>query len=303
MRKLIVLAAMAACLASQAYNTNGIAYGRDGAQNFPATSTADYKFWVGCVDGILEFREFLYLSKAGPGSEAAFTGTRLHSFTAYTDPFFGKVADFVVEGLYGSNIGYGRLAVARFRVTDSDFPGKTFGFYAIDIYLPGNLNTAVFSRTGITGNRSHVLIALGGVVNDADAFSEHGMAWGEVLGTTHRGENAAAKFNVADNYLFQFLFGSKNAFFRGDRVRSFRCTNNGLFGKQADFWLDGRLGTTQADTGRTAIAHVILTKTAFVYGSRIDLLYIAVYHPLNLTTPMYERVVFITQGQRDILCK
>lgn len=290
-----------ACAAATAQPsaTNGIAYGRDASVLTNRQSKSGFIYWVGCVDGNLEFQFFDYGDTSVGGEQVFFAGLRLVDFTAYRAPFFGKVADFWVEGLFGETLGSGRTAVAHFRVTESEYPGATVGYFTIDIFLPNSV-TPFFSRIGATKNSSEIILDPdAGFASGSGLVSDKGMAYGAFKTTTNRSEPVTVEFHVAYNYLQLFKYSNSPATtFVGDRVLSFQCQNDGLFGKQAEFWLAGRRGTP---VGTSTTAHVIVTDSALSNG--VSLMYIALYHGTNLSTPVHERVCFVPSGRINILCK
>lgn len=302
MKKILLTLFGAAIIGSAAVaETNvGIAYGRDKAQTTSQTISF-YDFWVAGTESGELLQQFVYGDTGnGPGGQTRFIATRMLKFTGYNDPFFGKVADVWLEGLYDYTTSQ-RVAIAHFHVTDSDYVGPTFGYFTMDIFLQGHPNSPVFSRVGWTGNNSHVLIpaSAGGLAGSQDGTQ--GLAYGAAKMQTNRQEPAAVAYHVAYNYLYKFLYQDPNIGFIGTRVRSFRCTNSGLFGKQAEFWLDGLAGDDPKNAHTTRVARVIVTHSADQYG--VDLMYIAVYHPSNLNKPLYERLCVLRASANNILCK
>lgn len=309
MKRLLILGAFALASVGMSESTVGIAYGTDMAVLTNHQTVAVYDYWVAGTQSGLLFGKFYFVDTGnGPGSYAVFVGSRLKSFKCYSDPFFGKVADFWVEGRYGQDpANGGRSALAHVRVTDSDFAGSpaTFAYFAIDVSLPNAPNNSIFSRIGVTFNASHILCAdnVGGQAG-GQGVSDKGLAYSPpkgVVGITNRVEAAAALYKVAYNGLLQFAYQDAHLGFVGNRLHSFLCSNTGVFGEQAEFWMEGRAGDSIKTAGTNRVARVVITESNSPLA--YDLLYIAVYHPANLNKPIYERLVFILAGKNTILCK
>lgn len=302
LRSLLALCAFCTAVAGFSYVTNGLVYGEDTSLFNNRGTTAGYVLWLGCVDDHPEFLGFRYGEAIVNAINTTFEGSRLVSFVGYRDPFFGKVADVWVEGYYNGFLYSGRATVAHFRVTQSEWPGTTFSYFTMDIYLPGHLDRPVQSTYGIGNNKINILIGQdAGLAPGAGVPSNKGVAYGGLKADTNRNENASSEYWVANNGLLGFAYLAPNVYFRGDRVRSFQCTDHGFFGKQAEFWLDGRLGQSKGTVGRSVIARVIVTQTASVLSA--DFMYIAFYLPGHPDAPIYERFLISAPGSNHILCK
>lgn len=309
MKKLLIFGALALSSVVLAESNVGTAYGQDVTLLTNHKTVAKYDYWVAGTESGLLFGKFLFFDSGnGPGSSATFRGARLHSFKCYSDPFYGRVADFTMEGYFDQDLAFhGRLALARVVVSDSDFGGfpGTVGYFAIYVSLPNAPGKPIFSRMAATTNKSHILCKESpGPLAGGQGFSDKGLAYterGSVNGVTNRLEPAAALYNVAYNYLYQFIYQDAHLGMVGKRVRSFQCTNSGPFGETAEFWLDVLAGDSYKTAGTNRVARVIVTESNSPFAW--DLMYVALYHPGNLSVPIYERLVFITSGQNKILCK
>lgn len=241
----------------------------------------------------------------GPHTATSFLGLRLASFTGYIDPFFNKVVDIWVEGLWDNGSNSGRTALMHFITNESDRPGLTFSFVAVAVYLPGG-SAPVFTRFSIPFNRSHILLGDdAGPAPGGSAWSTQGLAYGQFNGSTNVeinfvGEPVSALYRVASNYLSEFLYANPRIAFRGSRVLSFHCTNSGPFGKNAEFWLDGYRGESLKNAFTPAVAHVFVTDSVAPWTQYA---YVAIFHPSNLSTPIHERFIFLTTGRNHILCR
>lgn len=310
MKRIFAFATLAAAFCTALAETNvGIAYARDTAGPSDHLTTAAFNFWVAGTENGLQFGHFSFIDSGnGPGSFATFKGHKLLSFKGYTHPYFNKVVDFWVEGFFDQDSAtgsHGRLTRLHMVINESDRAGKTFNFALVEVYLPGG-TTPIFTRFTIPFNRINIILADdAGLANGASLPGTRGFIYGAINGFTDNESNFIAEnykmvYQLADNYLFSFDYVNPRAAFHGTRIRSFSCTNTGLFGKNADVWLDGKVGDKLSTANTNAVAHVILTDSA---GPWLQYGYIAIYHPSNLTTPLHRRVLFVSAGHNNILCK
>jgi len=294
---------LGATLSAFAETNEGVAFVDDAIATTNRGDVVSYSGWVaGTETGPLLHTFQMFFPVNGPPPYSYFAATKINSFVAYRDPFFGKVVDFWLEGLMGSTTFFqGQMVKAHFRLTESEFPGKPFGYMTVDLFLP-NSSTPIFSRIGFTDNLStNLLVPDDAGVKATDVVSGKGMAYGSIKMSTNRSDTAYAGYRVANNFLWSFSFSGYGVFFHGTGLRSFACDTNGLFGKQAEFWLDGLYDYVSSGNGTPTVAHVIVTDSAFPGG--LELFYIAIYLRGYLSTPIYERLGFLIGGSNSILCK
>jgi len=271
----------------------GVAYSGDDAILTTQGDNIGLAYWAaGTSNGLL--LQYAVVARSG----AVFVADRILSFTAYRDPFFGKVADMWFQGRYGPGSG-GQTVNVHLVLTESGYPGTDWGYGAVEFYLPVNSKTPFFARVGITANDSHILVSDSAGPRAADVVSNKGMAYGGSYLITNRGEAGSFFYNVASNYLFS-LDWVGGVSFHGDRVRSFQCDTNGFWGRQAEIWVEGRMAWVNDSGGRATVARVVLTETAGT--NTFDLAYIAIYLPSNLTNPIFERFA-LSGTQNHIICK
>jgi hypothetical protein len=298
-------AALAACWSE---TDTGIAYGMDPGIFTTQASFSLIDLWVaGSPEGVF-LDHFLFTDRKFGKGPVVFTATRGLSFKCYTEPFFGTVADIWLEGLFGNSVGGGgRPVIAHYRMTDPAGRSRQYNYYTIDIYLPDNLTTPIFSRIGVGRDLTSVLCHDPGAVAGGQGVSSVGLAYSP----KYRGETLyevmSAEYRVYSNGILKFLFSASNGGIDdilgvvGSRLRSFECTNNGFFGKQAEFWMDAYVGSTLKTAYTPVVARVIVTASLFPHG--VEFMYIALYDRRDLTSPIYERLWIGGSGQNHILCK
>ncbi len=298
----MILFALSAGLAFAETNV-GIVYGSDGDIIFTDHQTLEeLDLFVAATESGLFFDHFRFYDHNN-FVRTYFTGSRLISFKGYILPFFGKVADIWLEGYFGNQPNGGRPTIAHFRITDPVGFGVQYSFLTMDIYLPGDLKSPIFSRVAVGYDYTHVLIADdAGPPETSPGFSSNGMAYSKLyLGTTNRREPAAAVYRVASNGLIDFSYGAPNTAIQSVRLRSFKCTNASIVGKEAEIWFDARFGPNGDNMWTPRIVRLIVTQSASSTG--LEFMYIEVYDPGNLLTPVYQRLIFGKSGQNHILCK
>ncbi len=304
MKNIIVITAAILTAISYAETDQGVVYGTDYSAIIGKSDIVGVDLWVAGTESGVLFDRFNYVDK-GPtlAIVATITGTRGISFKGYVEPFFGKVADIWFEGLFGNYPGTGKPAIVHFRTTDPPGSSMVKSYMTIDVYQPGNLSTPYYSRFLIGNNILNVLIPINaGGMAGAEIPSSTGWAYSlPYKGYTNRYEPVQAYYKVYSNGILDFEYSSSAIGFMSKRLRSFKCTNSGFFGKQAEFWLDGYSGPAATCAFTPQVARVIVTQSSGPL--HYDFMYIAFYDPYNLTTPVYERFINGDAGQNHILCK
>ncbi len=277
----------------------GLVYGSDTSMRTDHGTSAVVQVWIAGTEAGPLLDHFQYIDDTTKQPSWQFVASRARSFKGYIEPFFGKVADFWLDGLQESYPGQsGRPMVAHVVMTDpSAGTEQQIGFFLIEIFDARNLNTPTERVLANTNDRTHVLISddAGGMLGAT--VSDTGLAYSnDFFGYTTRYEMTGAEYNVSSNGLANFVYESKGIVFRSARLKSFHCTNTGFVGKEADFWLRGYLG---AKNLTLANAHVIVTQS----NAGFEFLYIALYDPVHPGAPTYERLVIRSTGGNHILCK
>jgi hypothetical protein len=305
MRKLLVsVLTLCTAVLAVAETDTGIVYGYDNDifilhQN---TVRGILDLWVagsptGFILGHFSFTEDPLL-----GGKIVFTATKGISFKGYKDRFFGNVADMWLEGLFDSQVGYGRPMIARCCLTDPLRDAQNY--FAIEIFDPRDLSKPVYTRVGLATNTTHVLIK-----NDAGGLAD-GQGWSDVGLATSKGfdggywgiENVTASFRAYSNGLFSFeLETSRKVGLVGKRLRSFHCTNNTILGKAAEFWFDACIGSSVKTAYTPVVVRVMVTQASLTINH--DFMYVAVYDRTDLTKPIFERLYLSGYGRNKILCK
>lgn len=265
---------------------------------------------TGCI-----LQDFYLVDATGGGTY--FVETRCLSISFGHDPIAGKTVVMWIEGInYSNSPG----TILHYVASDSDQGTlSSVEYVAFQLFTPHNLNKPILSRVGVALNLSLFSIlnscdnddpSLGGSGSDKGVVSRSGAA---SFGITNRFTIADVEFwassTAATKYLQKFLWvetavGGYNVF-RGDRLEDFQCVNDGFLGRSATLWMEGRFGNDPVNgNGAVRKARVVFNDSASsIFG--LEFLYIAVYHPLNLSTPHYERIVFFPAGtgNNQILCK
>ncbi len=298
---LTTLLAFAGISAAQAASNLGLAYGVDANMETNKHVTAGVDLWVaGTASGI--FLDHFVYGEVG-GQYLTFTAARGISFSCYQWPFFGLTAEIWMDGTFGPTTTGGPPVVARYRYSDPAGSSLQFSYFTMDIYDWRDLTHPIYSRFGIANDKTHILCSGDpGPISGGNGVSSMGLAYANLfVGISNRNAKGYANYRVYSNGIIDFTYSSEAFVFMATRLRSFQCTNTGLVGKQADFWMDGYSGVAAACARTPAVAHVVVTQSSGDPG--IDLVFIAVFDPHNLTTPVYTRLLFGNGGQNHILCK
>jgi hypothetical protein len=308
MWKTILVALFAVALfgsRAPAESTQGVAYGSDANMVSDHQQIAGVELWVAGTPSGVFFENFQYIEGSNSSGYVNFTGYRGISFRCYREPILGKVADSWLEGLFGTQITTGgRPAIAHFRMTDPVGAGSKITFCSIEIYLPGDLTTPIFSRLCSASNFLHVLCdGDPGPMTGGSGWSSNGLAYSNNFsGRTTRDEPADAVYRVYSNGIISFAYGCKGIGFVASRLRSFMCTKTGFLGREAEFWMDGYTGPTPKVARTPAVAHVLVNAN-FSDLIGFDFMFIEFYEPRNLMKPIYQRLIIAPPASNHIMCK
>lgn len=265
-----------------------------------------------------------YFQFADNGADGTFfQGDRVLAFNCGSDDAVGTYVDMWVEGrLTSGKNPIGTTRVMHLIMTDSAAdPGSSVEYAAVQIYHPQNPNQPLFERFYITLNGGIDILcdcqpgqkgAAGG------RWSTDGLAYNLISGfyPTNRLSAAGLAYWVSGNangnaysvgvaYL-EIIGGFINGF-NGTQIRSFHCTDHGLFGREAEFWADVYYGNTTTNhilgvPGTPRVARIIVTDSALSdLNLGLEFAYVALYHPQNLSKPIYERVLFMV-NENEVLC-
>jgi hypothetical protein len=306
MKLILSVCGLLALTIAQAETNVGIVYGHDGDTTTNHGTNTLYTIWAAGTEagpflGYFDFVEFPL--PPGLATTPTFHATRILSFTGYREILFGKVADMWFEGLFDGDSRGGSRVIARFRLTDPDYPVESLSLFTLDIYSPNNMTTPIYSRLGVANDGVSIMIRDdAGWLNGGSNASSNGMAWSTgITMTTNRFDTATACYRVTSNGIVDFNYKDPHIAFRGARLKSFQCCNNGFAGKEADIWLTGYSGSCPSATYTPRVAHIIITASASAVG--LEFIYIALYDPVNLSTPVYERLGYRQVGGNNVLCK
>lgn len=285
-----------------------------------------------CHGGVLTMNKTVLFSNRGPGGffgahiygtengawlqsfqysdpdAGIFLGDRVLSFVCGEDPTVGTYADVWIEGRLN-----GTTRVMHLIATDWDKQPSSFVEYAlVKIYRPGTPSTPIFERFYVTGTIGVSILCdcqPGQGEQFGNGWSTTGLASNNVSSayTTNRLTLASIVFWVAGTGAGangQVFYNEPNPYpvvFKGNRIRSFHCTSDGVFGRTAEFWVDGYQSTSVIDPSGTArVARFIVTDSAS--DGSLEYAYVGIFHPANLSKPIYERVLFMSGNGTNILC-
>ncbi len=282
-------------------------------------TTAAMQFWFAENGKTPLLGSYEYADVNSNNVASIFVATRLRSFSCSKRPFVGKVGDAWLEG-YGATVP-GLSVVPRvlhlvFTDSESNFLVLTpFTYAQVDIYKPNDLTKSLHSRfivclnatMRILGNCPPMVTSDGAPANSGAALTGPRGAGG----MNDEGGKTVTSFWVSKDSngnltLHRFVYGASSpkvtVAFIGDRIWSFECTDHGFFGKQSEFWLEGREVINDKIVGTPRLMRVIVTDTENPNG--VNFMYVAIYRTQNLTEPIYQQVSYI--GNRGdpvhILC-
>ncbi len=292
------------CGVASAETDIGVVYGEDDSIQTDHATDAFIALWVaGTASGPM-FGHFIYADGTLLHGFSQFVGTRELSFKGYIVPIFGKVADIWLEGYFGPHkANSGRPTIGHFRISHSESLPRSI--VTVDLYDANNLAAPFLTRVAVANNKTAVLISDDAGGPKGASSSNTGLAYCKEFDvTTMQGEGVCSNYRVYSNGFVDYQFFGYPFYFRGSRLRSFQCSNDGFLGKYAEFWVDGYAGSTDFAGSKAytpGVAHVLVTQASS--GSGFEYFYIAVFDPHDLTKPVYQRFGVGRAGQNRILCK